>query len=50
MSPVQGRADGRSARWSNVVPGNYVLECELLSETKDPGGGTEFRLIAVMSI
>jgi hypothetical protein len=47
---AQVGADDRSTRWFNVQPGNYKMECELLSETKDPGGGTEFRIISVMSI
>ncbi|BEI81290.1 hypothetical protein CcaverHIS002_0204500 [Cutaneotrichosporon cavernicola] len=41
---------GQSTRWRGLKPGNYKLECELLSETSDPGGGTEFRLMAIMSI
>jgi len=30
-----------------VEPGEHILHCELLGETKDPGGGTEFRIISV---
>ncbi|KLT40834.1 hypothetical protein CC85DRAFT_141454 [Cutaneotrichosporon oleaginosum] len=41
---------GQSTRWRNIEAGDYRLECELLGETKDPGGGTEFRIMAVMSI
>ncbi|GMK54500.1 hypothetical protein CspeluHIS016_0110860 [Cutaneotrichosporon spelunceum] len=41
---------GQSTRWRNLEPGSYTLECELLAETSDPGGGTEFRLMALMSI
>lgn len=37
-------------RWRNVEQGEYKLECELLKTTDDPGGGTEFRIMAVMSI
>ncbi|KAF8587434.1 hypothetical protein K439DRAFT_1407534 [Ramaria rubella] len=31
----------------NAKPGEHVLTCELMKETSDPGGGHEFRLIAV---
>ncbi|BEJ12034.1 hypothetical protein CspHIS471_0204940 [Cutaneotrichosporon sp. HIS471] len=41
---------GQSTRWRGLEPGSYKLECELLSQTSDPGGGTEFRLMAIMSI
>ncbi|KIK55053.1 hypothetical protein GYMLUDRAFT_888548 [Collybiopsis luxurians FD-317 M1] len=30
-----------------VEPGEHILHCEILEETKDPGGGTEFRIISV---
>ncbi|WVF66903.1 hypothetical protein IAT40_001646 [Kwoniella sp. CBS 6097] len=33
---------------SGLEPGKHTLHCELLRETLDPGGGTEFRLFAVM--
>ncbi|KIK64252.1 hypothetical protein GYMLUDRAFT_241433 [Collybiopsis luxurians FD-317 M1] len=31
----------------NVEHGEHILHCEILKETKDPGGGTEFRIIAI---
>jgi len=31
----------------DATPGPHVLTCEVMQETKDPGGGHEFRLIAV---
>jgi hypothetical protein len=34
----------------DLVPGEHTLECELLDETKDPGGGKEFRIISVMRL
>ncbi|KAF8480602.1 hypothetical protein JB92DRAFT_3040853 [Gautieria morchelliformis] len=30
-----------------ATPGKHVLTCEIMKETSDPGGGHEFRLIAV---
>ncbi|WVW79988.1 hypothetical protein I302_101961 [Kwoniella bestiolae CBS 10118] len=33
---------------SGLQPGKHTLHCELLKETLDPSGGTEFRLFAVM--
>ncbi|KAK8861417.1 hypothetical protein IAR55_002236 [Kwoniella newhampshirensis] len=33
---------------SGLEPGRHTLHCELLQQTLDPGGGTEFRLFAVM--
>ncbi|KAL7421921.1 hypothetical protein Q5752_003693 [Cryptotrichosporon argae] len=33
-----------------LAPGTHTLACELLTETSDPGNGTEFRLISVMSV
>ncbi|WVR03959.1 hypothetical protein IAU60_000958 [Kwoniella sp. DSM 27419] len=33
---------------SDLEPGKHTLHCELLRETLDPSGGTEFRLFAVM--
>ncbi|TXT05066.1 hypothetical protein VHUM_03886 [Vanrija humicola] len=41
---------GRSDRWDGLKPGTHTLKCELLKETDDPKGGTEFRLMALMSI
>lgn len=32
----------------DLLPGSYTLHCTLLEQTLDPGGGTEFRLIAVV--
>lgn len=32
----------------DLLPGPHTLHCTLLDETLDPGGGTEFRLIAVV--
>ena len=32
----------------DAQPGKHILTCELLSETADPGGGKEFRIISVM--
>ncbi|GAW09145.1 capsule structure designer protein [Lentinula edodes] len=31
----------------NATPGEHILYCEILEETKDPGGATEFRIAAV---
>ncbi|KAJ4470799.1 hypothetical protein J3R30DRAFT_3530589 [Lentinula aciculospora] len=31
----------------DATPGEHVLHCEIMKETKDPGGGTEFRIVAV---
>ncbi|KAJ4470802.1 hypothetical protein J3R30DRAFT_3710698 [Lentinula aciculospora] len=31
----------------SISPGEHILSCEILKETKDPGGGTEFRIVAV---
>jgi hypothetical protein len=28
--------------------GKHTIRCELLQETSDPGGGTEFRIISIM--
>ncbi|WVQ73720.1 hypothetical protein IAR50_003300 [Cryptococcus sp. DSM 104548] len=33
---------------SGLEPGRHTLSCEVLEETLDPTGGTEFRLFAVM--
>ncbi|WWD16677.1 hypothetical protein CI109_101107 [Kwoniella shandongensis] len=33
---------------SGLETGKHTLHCELLQQTLDPGGGTEFRLFAVM--
>lgn len=33
---------------SDLTPGDHRLSCELLEKTADPGGGHEFRFIAVM--
>ncbi|KAJ3829210.1 hypothetical protein F5880DRAFT_548975 [Lentinula raphanica] len=30
-----------------LLPGDHIVSCEILRETKDPGGGTEFRIVAV---
>lgn len=32
----------------DLLPGPHTLQCKLLDHTLDPGGGTEFRLIAVV--
>lgn len=32
---------------TTASPGPHILSCEVMKETKDPGGGTEFRIIAV---
>jgi hypothetical protein len=32
---------------NDASPGKHVLTCEVMKETTDPGGGHEFRLIAV---
>ncbi|GHJ85051.1 hypothetical protein NliqN6_1453 [Naganishia liquefaciens] len=34
----------------NLQPGLHSVECELLEDTKDPGGGHEFRIISLMSL
>jgi len=31
----------------DLAPGEHTLSCELMKETKDPGKGTDFRLLAV---
>ncbi|KAJ3723604.1 hypothetical protein DFJ43DRAFT_648958 [Lentinula guzmanii] len=31
----------------HLLPGDHILSCEILKETADPGGGTEFRIVAV---
>ena len=31
----------------NAVRGEHILWCEVMKETRDPGGGTEFRIVAV---
>jgi hypothetical protein len=33
---------------SDLKAGRHTVTCELLEETKDPGGGHEFRLISMM--
>jgi hypothetical protein len=33
----------------DLLPGQHTLTCEVLSDTLDPKGGTEFRLISVLS-
>lgn len=33
----------------NVPPGEHLLHCEVLASTSDPGGGHEFRIVAVDS-
>jgi hypothetical protein len=33
---------------NELLPGPHTLSCELLSDTNDPKGRTEFRMIAVM--
>ena len=32
----------------DLHPGLHSVECELLKDTKDPGGGHEFRIISLM--
>jgi hypothetical protein len=34
----------------NVTPGEHILRCELLRETKDPSGGHDFRILAVHAL
>jgi len=34
----------------NIAPGDHVIHCELLRETKDPNGGHDFRIIAVHAL
>ena len=47
--PIKERNMGSVAEVaSGLVPGPHVLHCEVMEETLDPGGGHEFRLIAVM--
>ncbi|KAJ3805717.1 hypothetical protein F5876DRAFT_69563 [Lentinula aff. lateritia] len=31
----------------SLSPGDHILTCEILKDTKDPGGGTEFRIVAI---
>lgn len=33
----------------DLEPGEHILHCEILGETRDPGGGHEFRLTSVTS-
>lgn len=33
---------------SGLTPGAHTLRCELLEQTLDPDGHTEFRIFAVM--
>lgn len=33
----------------DLLPGNHTLTCEVLEETLDEKGGTEFRLISVLT-
>lgn len=33
---------------SDLLPGHHIVHCEVLEETADPGGSTEFRLVAVV--
>ncbi|ORY35911.1 hypothetical protein BCR39DRAFT_568808 [Naematelia encephala] len=39
---------GQSLTLDGITPGSHTLHCELLEDTKDPGGGKEFRIISVM--
>ncbi|KAL7412652.1 hypothetical protein BDY24DRAFT_416030 [Mrakia frigida] len=34
----------------NVSPGKHTLTCELMEETANPNGGTEFRIISVVAL
>jgi len=34
----------------SATPGDHILHCRSLTNTKDPGGGTRFRLVGVMSV
>lgn len=46
---LTNRNIGRFATIAEGLPeGKHTVTCELLSETKDPGGGTNFRLISIM--
>ncbi|KAJ3762212.1 hypothetical protein EV360DRAFT_79507 [Lentinula raphanica] len=31
----------------SATPGEHILQCEIMKETRDPRGGTEFRIVAV---
>ena len=33
----------------DLLPGRHTLTCEVLEDTLDPKGGTEFRLISVLT-
>lgn len=47
--PIRERNMGSVAEVaSGLMPGSHVLHCEVIEETLDPGGGHEFRLIAIM--
>lgn len=35
---------------NDLSPGEHELHCVLSDETRDPGGGKEFRIISVMSV
>ncbi|KAF5378937.1 hypothetical protein D9757_008717 [Collybiopsis confluens] len=39
--------DDAVIRNKNAEPGDHILHCEILEDTKDPEGGTEFRIIAI---
>lgn len=54
--PIDGYWDETaSIPFSQVIrddlePGEHILHCEILGETRDPGGGHEFRLTSVTSL
>lgn len=39
---------GQTTEWDGLPVGKTTLRCELLKDTADPGGGTEFRLMSLM--
>ena len=49
FSELTYRNIGRFATIAEGLPaGKHMVTCELLKETKDPAGGTNFRLISIM--
>lgn len=47
--PLMDRNMGRNAIIrDDLMPGRHTIRCELLAQTHDPDGGTEFRMISLM--
>lgn len=43
-----GHASRMATIRDDLPPGHHLVTCELLDDTADPGGGKEFRLVAVV--